>query len=271
MKLGAAPAVLLGLASVTAAQAQEVISTSNSTWVGFYAGLNVGGALNNTCNGWTPRGAITYPAFYTALNGTCPNNGTSIGGLQFGYNFQIARLVWGLDVDYDYWNSNNFYWSSNNHNPSFTYTGMGAPAGTYAVSGNVSPSGFGLIHPRIGYAINEWLPYFTAGTIIAGGSHNSTFSFTPVSGGTAAVFSGGKSFTSTGFVVGFGVEYGRSSPLSIKAEYTYADLGKGSNSVTTCSASAAACAEFAGISLDSVHHSFTASLLRIGFNYRFGG
>jgi outer membrane protein OmpA-like peptidoglycan-associated protein len=264
MKLASVSAALLALASVSAARAQDVIATANSTWAGWYAGLNAGGAWNNTCNSWTPSGAITDPAFYTAFNNrTCPNNGTFIGGAQFGYNFQFGQIVWGFGADYD-------YWSSNNHNRSFTYTGTGAPAGTYAFSGNVTPSGFGLIHPRIGYAIDEWLPYFTAGTIIAGGSHTSTLSFTPAGGGTPAVFNGGKTFTSTGFIVGFGVEYGVSSPLSIRVEYDYANLGKGSNSVTTCSASAAACAEFANISLDSVHHNFTANLVRVGFNYRFG-
>lgn len=101
---------------------------------------------------------------------------------------------------------------------------------------------------------------------------SSTASFTPVGGSApTAAFSGGKNFTSTGWVVGVGTEYGLKGPWSLKAEYLYANLGKGTNSTTTCTASASVCAGYSNFSLDNIHNSFTANLFRVGFNYRFGG
>lgn len=193
----------------------------------------------------------------------CPSNSTFVGGVQIGYNFQGQRLVWGLGVDFDAWGA-----KSQNH--SLTNTGQVPPPGTYHFSGKLNPNGFGVIGPRIGYAGDHWLPYLRAGTVIAGGSHNSTLSFTPA-GATqpTASFSGGKNFTSTGWAAGGGVEIVLSGPWSVKAEYLHANLGKGSNSTTSCTGSASACAEFSGISLDSVHNSFTANIIRFGINYWF--
>jgi outer membrane immunogenic protein len=70
--------------------------------------------------------------------------------------------------------------------------------------------------------------------------------------------------------VGAGVEYALQDSWSVRAEYTYVNLGKGSNTTTTCSGiSASGCAAFAGFSLDSIHNSLTFSVIRIGINYAF--
>jgi len=268
MKLTTLSAAMLALTAVAAAaSAEDPGATGQRSWEGFYAGGNIGGAWSTTCNTWEPGNLIkgTPPLANAFYNRNCPNNSTFIGGLQFGYNFQVDRIVWGLDFDYD-------GWASNKHNRSYTYAGATPPPnGTYTFNGNVSPSGFGLIHPRIGYVIDDWLPYFTAGAIVAGGSHSSTAAFTPVGGSAPTTsFSGGKNFTSTGWIVGVGAEYGLNGPWSLKAEYLYANLGKGKNTTTTCTASASACAAFSNFSLDNIHNSFTANLFRVGFNYRFG-
>src|SRR5450631_115548 len=269
MKLTTLSAAIFALtAAAGAASADNSAVTGQKSWDGFYAGANIGGAWSTTCNTWEPGSVITGtpPLANAFYNRICPNNSAFIGGLQFGYNFQVDRIVWGLDFDYD-------GWATSKHNRSYTYTGAAPPPnGTYTFNGNVSPSGFGLIHPRFGYAIDDWLPYFTAGTIIAGGSHDSTAAFTPVGASfPTTAFSGGKNFTSTGWIVGVGAEYGLRGPWSLKAEYLYANLGKGKNTTTTCTASASACAAFSNFSLDNIHNSFTANLFRVGFNYRFGG
>jgi opacity protein-like surface antigen len=71
-------------------------------------------------------------------------------------------------------------------------------------------------------------------------------------------------------VVGVGVDYGVGDPWSIRVEYLYTNIGKGSGSDRTCNGSPSACAAFNGVSLDNIHNSFTASLIRVGFNYKFG-
>jgi outer membrane immunogenic protein len=260
-KLARRLAALLALVSIAGA----AIAQSEYSWDGIYAGLNAGGGSNNTCNSWSLNGATIDPAIAAVFNNrTCPNNSTFVGGVQIGDNVQYKRLVWGFGAEFD-------DWSSKNHNQSLKYAGTVPPAGTYAFSGKLSPSGFAIIAPRIGYAGDHWLPYLKVGAVITGGSHNSTLSYTPT-GSTkpTASFSGGKNFTSTGWVAGGGVEIILSGPWSFAAEYLHADLGNGSNSTTTCTGTAAECAAFSGISLDSIHNSFTANIIRVGINYWFG-
>src|SRR5271166_6356958 len=128
--------LILSACAMFAAAAQDVIATGGTDWRGFYAGVNLGGAWNSTCNSWTPAGTLP-PGVATAFyNRDCPNNRTFVGGAQIGYNFQSDQLVWGFGLDYD-------IWSAKNRNRSFTYAGPTPPPdGTYAFTGKVSPNGF---------------------------------------------------------------------------------------------------------------------------------
>jgi outer membrane immunogenic protein len=279
MKLKILSASLLALASIGAAQAQQdVITTAGTDWRGFFVGANIGGAWNHTCQSWTPGTAITsgnYPGLASAFyNRNCPSNGNFIGGVDLGYNFQYDQWVWGFKADYDAVGNKSI-------NRSYTYAGGVAgypiPNGTYAFTGKVSPNGIGLLGPRVGYAIDEWLPFFRVGGAFAGGQHTSTLSFTPnastVPATPAASISGGKNFKSSGFNVGFGLDYGLSGPFSFTAEYNYVNLGKGTNSTFACSTAKGTvppiCANYANFSLDNIHNSFTMNLFRVGFHYRF--
>jgi outer membrane immunogenic protein len=260
-RLTSRSAALLGLALM----AGGASSWNNNSWDGIYAGANAGGGSNTTCSSWALNGATIDPTIAaTFSNRTCPNNDTFVGGVQIGDAFQYERLVWTFGADFD-------AWSAKNYNRSLKYTGNTSPQGTYRFSGKLNPSGFGIIGPRIGYAGDHWLPYLRVGTIITGGSHNSTLSYTPnATTKPTASFSGGKNFTSIGWVAGGGVELVLSGPWSISAEYLHANLGNGSNSTTTCTGSASACGAYSGVSLDSTHNSFTANIFRIGINYWFG-
>jgi outer membrane immunogenic protein len=234
-------------------------------WDGFYAGLNAGESRSDACNSGTLTGAISDPAFATAFyNPSCPNNGSFVGGIQVGENFQYKHVVLGLGADLE-------SWSGKNHGIAVNYTGAVPPPGTYTFSGKSTPSGFAVIGPRVGYGSLQFLSYITGGAAITGGSHNSTLSYTPTGEKIpTASFNGGKSFASTGWAAGGGIEYGLNGPWSISAEYLHVNLGKGSDSTAACSGSAAACAAFSGISFASVHNSFTANTFRIGINYWFG-
>jgi outer membrane immunogenic protein len=234
------------------------------SWDGVYAGFSAGGASNSTCNSWSLNGAAVDPALAAAFsNRVCPNNSTFVGGLQVGDNFQYQRFLWGFSAEFDDWNAKS-------HNQTVNYAGNISPPGTYAFSGKLNPSGFAIIGPRIGYAGDSWMPYFRVGGIITAGSHNSTLSYTPTGAEQpTASFSGGKNFTSTGWVAGGGIELVLSGPWSISAEYLHLNLGNGSNSTSACSGTAAACAAFSSVSLDGTHNSFTANMFRIGINYWF--
>jgi outer membrane immunogenic protein len=263
MKLIRCSAALLTLASIAgAASAQDIITTQNNPWAGFYAGGNIGGAWNSTCDTWTPNNGISNPTIANAFyNRNCPNNGTFIGGIQIGYNFQYEQWVWGFGLDYE-------FWSGKTRNRTFTYTGASPPPdGTYSFSGKSNPNGFAILGPRVGYVVDNWLPYFRIGGVFTSGSHHNTATFTDASG--TASFAGGKNTKNNGFGVGVGVEYALQDPWSVRAEYTHVSLGKGSNTVTSCSGTAATCTEFGNIGIQNTHNSFTANIFRVGINYKF--
>ena len=246
---------------VGTASAQNVIATSSGTqWAGFYAGVNGGGAWNSTCNNWTANGPLANTAAFN--NRSCPNNGTGIGGVQIQYNFQSDQWVWGFGLDYE-------FWSAKNRNRSVTYAGPPPPpVGTYAFSGKVNPNGVLILCLRIAYAFDQWMPYLRAGGVFTSGSSNSTATFTDSAG--TATFSGGRDFKSNGFGISAGVDYMFSDPWSLRLDYTYINLGKGNNSNATCTpAGSPICAQFATLTLNSIHNSFTANMLRVGINYKF--
>jgi outer membrane immunogenic protein len=263
MKLLSRTAALLALTSIAgAAYAQDVIVTQTNPWAGFYVGANLGAAINTTCNTWQQN--ILNDQTGAFNNRDCPNNSVFVGGVQIGYNFQFNQWVWGFGMDYD-------YWSAKARNRTVTYGGGvegGLPPGTYSFSGKASPNGFGILGPRVGYAFDNLLPYVRIGGVYAGGSRNGTAYYNDGDGGTAS-FSGGKNFKSSGFGAGAGLEYLLGDTWSARVEYTYVKLGKGDNTVTQCTGSAAVCGEFADISLDNIHNSFTASVIRLGINYKF--
>src|SRR5271170_6786174 len=108
-------AALLAVGLAGAVQAQDS-SPAIRYWKGFYAGFNIGGAWNSTCNTWDLNN-VTNPALVNAFNNRdCPNNGVFVGGVQIGYNFQYDQWVWGFGLDYD-------YWSAKNHNRSIAFPG----------------------------------------------------------------------------------------------------------------------------------------------------
>ncbi len=252
-------AAFLALFTISgAASAQDIVATSSGNrWAGFYIGINAGAAISTTCNSWTLNGPGNPGAFNTR---DCPNRTAFVGGVQIGYDFQIDNIVLGLGLDYD-------FYSAHTENKSLTTFVPAVPGGTYTFHGKVSPDGFGIIGPRIGYAIDNWLPYIRAGAVFTSGSSNSTASYTGPSG--SATFTGGRNYKSHGFGVGAGVDYALPQNLSLRAEYTYVSIGKGSNTATTCTGDAAACNAFAAFSLDNIHNSLTFSVIRIGLNYEF--
>jgi outer membrane immunogenic protein len=274
MKLASpAAAALLALTTLgSAAYAQDIIATQNTPWKGFYAGGNIGGAWNHTCSSWEPGATILNSPdlankFY---NRDCPNNGNFIGGVDLGYNFQIDQWVWGIKVDYD-------AVGSKSKTVAYNYVAGPAspiPSGTYTASGKVSPNGIILLGPRVGYAFDQWLPYFRLGGAFVAGQHTSTLSYTsPGDEAPSSSFSGGKNFKSSGYNVGFGIDYDISGPWSFTAEYNYVNLGKGTNSTFACETAKGTvppiCANYANFSLDNIHNSFTMNMFRVGFHYAF--
>ena len=177
-------------------------------WTGFYVGASAG-------YGWGTATASTGSPFNIS-----PDGGL-VGG-QIGYNYMMSNnLVLGIEGD--------LLWSG--------------------MSGSVTPfptvtqslDWVGTIRGRIGYAMGNWMPYFTGG--FAAGGATRTSSFGPVS----------QSATHTGYVLGAGVEWAFAPQWTAKLEYQYLNLG--SQTYTAIPA-----APSVGI---------TANTVRVGLNYKF--
>ncbi len=234
-------------------------------WDGNYFGGNLGNASDSSCNSWSLTGApIGVPAASEFNNRLCSTGSSFVGGIQIGESFQNNRLMWGIAADLD-------FWSSNNATQTLKFLGATPPPGTYTFSSKRNPSGLALLGPRIGYAGNLWLPYLKAGGVIAPGARDSTLAYTPPGAAkSTASFNGGKNFSTFGWAAGGGFELGLNGPWSITAEYLHVSLGKGSDSTSTCSGTAAACAAFSGISFNNAHEGFSANIIRLGVTYWFG-
>ncbi len=240
--------------------AAGVVSAQSTTaWDGFYLGASLGGENAKVCNSSILTGTGIDAATSTFTR--CSSGGLA-GGLQFGDNLQIKRLVLGIGADV-------VFAQAKDDNSTLKFAGTEPPPGTYTLSGKLSPKDFAIIGGRIGYGGDLVFPYLRAGAVLAG-SQSGTLSVTPA-GSTVplASFGGGKNFSSSGWAAGAGAEIGLNGAWSISAEYLHMSLGKGSGSTTTCAGAANACSAFAGISLDNTHNSFTANIIRIGINYWF--
>jgi outer membrane immunogenic protein len=143
-------------------------------WSGFYIGVN-GGAGIGRSNWDTAGGFNTF--------------GGLVGGTA-GYNYQINRVVLGVEGDVD--------WS-----------GIRGSTG----GNTTSDSWLSTVRGRVGYAADRFMPYITAG----GAFGNINASAPGLGGGSA---------TKAGWTVGAGLEFAIAGNWTAKAEYLYADLGR---------------------------------------------
>ncbi len=162
----------------------------NSNWAGSYVGANFGGAFD--------RQDVTSPL---GISSTDPSG--VLGGFQFGYNFQFAAWLLGVEAELD---------------------GTSAQGGTNfsnavaALSITSDQNWYGTLDGRLGYVIGPMLLYAKGG----GAWMNASYRVVVNSG-----LDGSASTTSdrTGWNVGAGLEYMLTPRWSAKFEYDYLDFG----------------------------------------------
>jgi outer membrane immunogenic protein len=202
------------------------------SWNGFYVGLQGGG-------GWS-HVVQTDPRPFTS-DAYQPNGGV-IGGT-LGFNLQFDRAVLGLEAD------GSGSWIK------------GYTIGTDPLAGNCGgvPSrcfsnleSFATFRGRAGMAFDNVLPYLTGGLAV-GWLHGEDGDI-PANGAF-----GVGTRTVVGWTVGGGVEAMFNQKWSAKAEYLYADFG---NRIVFN--------DNVGGVIFPENLRYTASILRVGVNYRFG-
>jgi outer membrane immunogenic protein len=276
-------AALVSLAETSAFAAPPAVYN----WNGFYAGLNVGYSWGNsaTTQSFTDTAS---GALLSATSGRFDMNG-AIGGGQAGYNWQQMNWVFGLEADIQ---------------------GSGQRGGTTAICvggtlsappfngactpghiGDTAPFNtpglpvifdlsqklewYGTFRGRVGALFTPTiLGYVTgglaygevstagavSGTNITGPNGTNTVILTPV----AAAF--GDRSTKAGWTIGAGLEGIIGGNWTAKVEYLYIDLGNFSGAfVTPVTAPSGA-----PVTVRYSSH-ITDNILRVGFNYRFGG
>lgn len=156
-------------------KAPAYISPVYYDWSGFYVGANAG-------YGWAPDFANEAKGF--------------VGGGQLGYNWQVGRLVLGVEGD-------------------LQYTSLKAEETAGAVTATGKIQAFGTARGRIGYAWDRMLVYGTGGWAY-------TKTDVSLTSGAASI---SDSKWSSGYAVGGGLEWAAWDRWSVKAEYLYVHSG----------------------------------------------
>jgi outer membrane immunogenic protein len=166
-------------------------------WTGFYAGLVGGGGWAHTSQADT-SGVTT---------GGYSQSGATVGGT-LGYNFQFSNVVLGVEVDGS--------WA--NIDGSITNPVCSEGGGTVCFT---NLQWLNTDRARLGFAVNQFLPYITAGAASAG-IKAGQLSCSSVPAGANAVCG---TNTEWGWTAGGGVEAMIVPKWSAKIEYLYADFG----------------------------------------------
>jgi outer membrane immunogenic protein len=249
------------LASAIAAHADEFAAARATTdWTGFYVGASVGGA-----RGDSDLSANLGPlsGFLPVDNAAARNAGSPslhpkgvIAGVQGGYNHQLGALVFGVEVDFGYFDLSDS--TSNRRAFPSTLPGgvIGPPTTAFSSRSKVDTDYLLTLRPRLGYAYGNALFFATGGLALSKIKLQQDFRF-------LAPFTSSQRTTDTkaGWALGAGVEYALATGWSVKAEYLHVDFGsiKGRATETPL---------FAGFSL-ATRTDLKVDLGRIGVNYRF--
>ena len=205
-------------------------------WTGFYVGAHLGWArvdLSET--------VVAAPAGFGTGTISGRDDGFIYGG-QVGFNYQIGQFVLGIEGQL----------SGADIGSSGTTVAVVGPT-TFTVTGSSGIDWMATLAARFGVAFGNALLYGKAGFAwmdwSASAIGTSTTAGVVTTVGT--VTAGG---TETGYMLGFGLEYGFTPNWSAKIEYNYLDFGNERRSG-------------GGFTVDS---DLTTHLVKAGINYRFG-
>jgi outer membrane immunogenic protein len=261
----AAPALAADMAPAPYTKAPPMVAPVYS-WTGFYIGGNAGGDWGRS-DTYSPiaivgTGAAYLPSVLADINnhaGQNVNGSGFTGGAQAGYNWQVNRLVLGVEADI-----NAFRVSASNTTSAY-FTGFPGPGIAPTYTNSMSTNWLFTGRGRLGFAANNWLFYGTGGVAVTDLSYQHTFVEGTFAGTSLGTEASTVSTNKVGYTVGGGFEYGWTPNWSVKAEYLYLNFGNVSSTGTVIFPT--------GPSGNVFSHSanLTANIVRVGLNYRFGG
>lgn len=205
-------------------------------WTGFYGGVNVGFSWGKQTNDWAVPGFLAVSESQN-LNGV-------VGGVQWGYNWQIGNWVLGTESDIQ----------ASAQRGSTVYCVN--PACTTTVNAEHKLPWFGTSRTRIGYLPSQYFLIYATGGLAYGQIKSDYSLFT---GGVGIAQSNFQDIRA-GYTVGGGIEGAFGGGWSAKLEYLWVDLGKATGTTT-----------FNGVVVDTYSSRVTDNIVRIGLNYKLGG
>jgi outer membrane immunogenic protein len=217
-------------------------------WAGFYVGGNAGYGV-----------ARNPSSFFDAVGGVSGNINETfnlapaglLGGVQAGYNFQVANWVMGVEAD--------LQWSGQKDNQT-CIAGCDVASLQQSASVEQKLTWLGTVRGRLGYGVGPALFFATGGLAygeVTTNINGTIFGFAP----------GSFSFnhTKTGWTAGGGIErkadfFGLLGPnWTVRTEYLYVDLGSVSDSYTY------------GGETHAIRSSLHDHIWRSALTYKFGG
>lgn len=222
-------------------------SASPFNWTGFHAGVNLGVdwlSSQPSSNQTLSSGAVTRSTQISPGPGSA--GGVLFGG-QIGYDNQFNSVLIGLETDMQ---------ASNVSNRAIGKAAVGSATST--IQDRQTLSWLGTTRVRLGYVIDNFVPYATGG-LAYGGARMNTFANTGLTGGSLSQ-SASRSATLLGFAVGGGIDYAFDPSWALRLEALYYDLGSMSLSAPGSSTPPGV----TGMLQTSSH--FTGGLVRIGIN-----
>jgi outer membrane immunogenic protein len=236
------------------------------SWAGPYIGLNVGygwssetvsGSVTGTTTVKSPAGTTVTPLAPVPLYGGGSLDGV-LGGGQLGYNWQFANWLVGLEGDFQGTGQRKTY---------SVCTAVGCPTGSTVVTADNRLSWFGTDRVRFGYLPTERLVLYGTGGLAFG-------SFRSEAGQVLSVGPNFDTWTSlrAGWTAGAGLETALGDNWSFKLEYLYMDFGNVPGpTVTGTTVTTVRTTTTTVVQNYAFNTRFTDNVVRIGFNYRFGG
>jgi len=246
-------------------------------WNGFYGGLNVGYAdeqtVFTTSASYTPDAIVGFPAgsgdtesLAALSSGRIPtSNGMGvIGGGQVGYNLQLSK-VWVAGLEADIQGKTG---SSTGSIASGTVLPVPGVAITSVQTVTASTDWIGTVRGRLGVLLTpNWLIYFTGGLAYGGSSASSTLNQAVPAIGFVGTGAGSVSNTRIGGTFGTGIEWMFARNWSAKAEYLFYDLGTASFAYPGVARAPFIVNPVYQNVVNTVH--FEGNIARVGVNYHF--
>jgi len=206
-------------------------------WTGFYFGGHIGAALTST-NIADPFGVPIY--------GDTARTPGFIGGGQIGFNYQQGSIVFGVEADAS-------WVDSDGTNTCFAVSGTTASSNC-----RIRPDLYATVTGRLGYAVDRSLFYVKGGAAWTRGSVDIF-----VNQNNAGVFTSASTFVTSGWTIGAGLEYALTPAWSVKLEYNYLNFGGQDVATPYVAGNPFGNAPTTTIS-QHVHQA------KLGLNYRFG-